>query len=334
MPAPTSLPLNEQAVPALLRGPAAESLAAAGLAHLALALTGVTALGGQAYQVNTTQAAYVLRFAANAERLVDLEKEERVRRGLGSRVTAQLPEPRIIRGPGGMPPFAVHTLLPGRPLTGELLAEQSPSALDRLVDDLARFFAETHAVPLEEAADWLGLPPGPARDPQALAESFGKPLWFTPADAAGIRARLAPDLAAGELIFLDETAARIAALPVDPGWMVFGHGDLHGFNMAITIDGLGAKFSGAFDLGCAGILDLHEDFFRLSLVSEDLLERVLAAYGDLTGWMRKINRDRIALYYRAFLFYLMAEHEPDSPSREHLREMLREHLAHSSGEMV
>ena len=77
--------------------------------------------------------------------------------------------------------------------------------------------------------------------------------------------------------------------------------------MAIEADELGPKLTGVFDFGCAGILDVHEDFFRLSLISEDLLERVINIYQNFSGQRRILNRRRLAIYYRAFLFYLMAE---------------------------
>ena len=81
--------------------------------------------------------------------------------------------------------------------------------------------------------------------------------------------------------------------------------------------------SGIFDLGCAGILDAHEDFLRLSLVSEDLLDCVLDAYRDGVGRGDRLDRERIAVYYQAFLFYLMAETLGEE--REHLRRLLRLH---------
>jgi hypothetical protein len=77
--------------------------------------------------------------------------------------------------------------------------------------------------------------------------------------------------------------------------------------MAIVTDEFGPKLSGVFDFGYAGILDVHEDFFRLSLISEDLLERVIHIYQNFSNQKRILNRPRLAIYYRAFLFYLMAE---------------------------
>ena len=122
----------------------------------------------------------------------------------------------------------------------------------------------------------------------------------------------------------EETVSLFEALKISPGFMVFGHGDMHGFNMAMGIEPTGNRLIGVFDLECAGILDIHEDFFRLSLVSEDLLEHVLAAYQNMSDRTCPINRDRIAIYYRAFLFYLMAEVPEENLA--HLKAMLQKHL--------
>ena len=72
-------------------------------------------------------------------------------------------------------------------------------------------------------------------------------------------------------------------------------------------------------------MDVHEDLFRLSLVSEELLERVIEMYHRLTDHARSIDRDRIAVYYRAFLFYLMVG--KSGPRLGHLKRLLQTHLA-------
>lgn len=98
--------------------------------------------------------------------------------------------------------------------------------------------------------------------------------------------------------------------------------------MGIGQDDSGPRLVGVFDLGCVGILDIHEDFFRLSLISEDLLERVIARYSSLTGQDRFLDRQRIAVYHRAFLFYLIADQSGEG--LEHPSRLLRLHLAHRS----
>ncbi len=51
-------------------------------------------------------------------------------------------------------------------------------------------------------------------------------------------------------------------------------------------------------------MDIHEDFFRLSLANEPMLEQMLATYQEL-GPTQPIDRNRTAIYYQAFSFRLM-----------------------------
>ena len=75
----------------------------------------------------------------------------------------------------------------------------------------------------------------------------------------------------------------------------------------VTIDGVkGYELGGIFDFEIAGILDIHEDFFRLYFVSSDLVDRVVSAYEE-THNQATLDRARIDLYWRAFLIYLMME---------------------------
>jgi hypothetical protein len=53
-----------------------------------------------------------------------------------------------------------------------------------------------------------------------------------------------------------------------------------------------------------------------------MLEQVLAAYQEL-GPIRSFDRDRIAIYYRAFLFHLMVGKEGER--LEHLKNLLFQH---------
>jgi hypothetical protein len=161
-----------------------------------------------------------------------------------------------------------------------------------------------------------------------LAATQGKPTWFGRQAVADMRPGLVALLDEHQMTLFDDTVRRFEALGMDSRLLVFGHGDLHGFNVAMAEDDLGPRFVGAFDLGCAGVLDIHEDFFRLSLVSEDLLERVIEAYQRLPGQARALRRERIAIYYRAFLFYLMAELPGETLG--HLKALLQSHVEYQS----
>jgi hypothetical protein len=281
-------------------------------------------LGGRAYQVAGSKGDYVVRFPGDAGQWSMLKREERVQRGLQGRVTARIPDTLVVDDVEGCPTFAIHRMIPGRPLTTADLDRLSPPERDRFVLDLVRFFDETHRVPLSVACTWLGIPFEGERTVAELAARWGKPAWFGPCAVADMRPRVLPLLDGREAALFEDTVCRFEALEPDPAWMVFGHGDMHGYNMAVAEGGLGLELVGAFDLGCTGILDVHEDFFRLSLVNEDLLDRVIETYQHLPWQRRSLRRERLAIYYRAFLFYLM-----DGKSGEglaHLKRLLRVHL--------
>jgi hypothetical protein len=252
-----------------------------------------------------------------------LQREARVQRGLRDRVTARIPDTRVIDDLEGCPPFAVHTTIPGRPLTTDNYERASPEARGVLVADLARFFCETHSVPLSLACEWLGIAFDGERTVSELVATRGKPVWFSPGAVAEMRPKLMPLLDEGERHLFEDTVGRFVALDTAPGDMVFGHGDIHGYNVAIADDGGGPRLVGAFDLGCTGILDVHEDFFRLSLVSEPMLERVLEVYQGLLPAAGSLDRERIAVYYRAFLFCLMVGKVGEQLG--HLKALLHRH---------
>ena len=279
----------------------------------------VSRRSAKAFQVTVSEGNFIVRFPSDEGELSRLRKEESVQKELRGKVHLKIPDTRVLE-PEDFPTFAIHRMIPGQPLTSDLYVHLSPGAHDRLIMDLANFFYETHGVPLAIACKWLGI----QEDEEKLAAAYGKPGWFGGETSAGMRASLATVLDAQEMKLFEEVVNLFAALPVEPGYMVFGHGDMHGFNMAIGADALGPRLVGVFDLGCTGVLDIHEDFFRLSLVSEDLLEKVIEKYQDLTGRVRTLQRDRIAIYYRAFLFYLMCELPGENP--DHLKKMLQRHV--------
>jgi phosphotransferase family enzyme len=285
-----------------------------------------THLGGTAYQVAGSTGNLVVRFPGDPSQVAMLRREERVRRGLHSRVSARLPDTTVVDDIRGCPVFAVHSMIPGQPLTTEILEQAPPEARERLVTDLVQFFDETHRVPLHIACTWLDIPFGGKRTVSDLACARGKPAWFDPDAVAALRPRIVPLLCAQEAALFEDTVRRFEALHPNPTYMVFGHGDMHGYNMAIAQDGSGLRLIGAFDLGCTGILDIHEDLFRLSLIGEALLDSVIAVYQGLTGQTRSLNRDRLSVYYRAFLFYLMSG--KSGTSLQHLRRLLDSHIAY------
>jgi aminoglycoside phosphotransferase len=278
------------------------------------------------YQITDDDRQYIVRIAQDEAHLAALHKEERIQRGLRERVTLLMPDTVVIDDLKDVPAFAIHRMVPGEPLVTEHYSHVSPQARARLIRDLVRFFHETHSVPWETACDWLGIPQGGARTAATLAATYGKPVWFDPDIMPEMREHLEPIIDdAGKSLF-EDTVRRFQALEIVPDCMVFGHGDIHGYNVAMEQNSVGPKIIGVFDLECAGILDVHEDLFRLSLVSEELLEEVMAAYSRLLGQTRSLDRGRIAIYYRAFLFHLMIGKTGEK--LEHLKRLLAAHVEH------
>jgi aminoglycoside phosphotransferase (APT) family kinase protein len=259
------------------------------------------------YQAITSQGNFVIRFPHNLKDYALLKKEEKVQIGFRSWVNLKIPETRVYDEVYGCPVFAVHALIPGEPLDSKLYESMSPGARYRLITDLANFFNQSHRVPLTLACEWLNIKSWGESTAEALAPMYGKPAWFEPKAVTLIGLALSTVLEVNQINLFNETVVLFEGLDTDAHNLVFGHGDLHGYNMAMETDELGPKLSGVFDLGCTGILDAHEDFFRLSLISEDLLERVIYIYQNFSNPKRLLNRQRLAIYYRAFLFYLMAE---------------------------
>jgi len=276
------------------------------------------------FAVKGSRGDFIVRLAGDEARLAALRKEASLQMGLRKWVAVRIPDTQVIDGLEGAPAFAIHRLIPGEPLTSSYLAHLLPEEYQRLVQDLMHFFNATHSIPLEQACEWLDIPFIVEETIDQLALAYGKPTWFSPQAVAEMRPILKPRLDDTLRSQFEETVSLFEALQTSTDLMVFGHGDMHGFNMAMGTDPRGASLIGVFDLGCAWILDIHEDFFRLSLVSEDLLERVLAVYRNLPGRACPIYRDRIAIYYRAFLFYLMAEVPEENLA--HLKAMLHKHL--------
>jgi aminoglycoside phosphotransferase (APT) family kinase protein len=279
---------------------------------------------GEVYQVTGSGGEFVVRFPKDEAGLALLVKEERVQRGLRDRVTLRIPDTRVVDDLDGVPAFALHRLVPGSPLDTACYEGLSPEGRERLVHDLANFFCETHSVPLELACRWLEVPYAGDETAAKLAARERDHAWFGPDAVAAIRPALEPLLDEAEARLLEQTDRLFQAREVRPGELVFCHGDMHGYNVAMGEDELGAKLVGVFDLGNTGILDAHEDLFRLSLVSEDLVERVMAAYAANSA--RALDRDRIVTFYRAFLFHLMVGKSGERLA--HLKRMLREHVAY------
>ena len=281
--------------------------ASAGLESQVGLLIKITHVSGLTYQAMTSNGDFIFRFPPNIQRYELLKREEKIQKGLTGRVNLRIPDTHVYDQANGCPIFAVHKRIAGEPLVSGLYEHLSPGARYRLITDLANFFYQTHRVPLSLACEWLDQQSWGESTAEVLAPLYGKLEWFDAKTVSLIGQALSCVLESEQINLFNETVEAFEGLDSDAHNLVFGHGDLHGYNMAIEADELGPKLTGVFDFGCAGILDVHEDFFRLSLISEDLLERVIYIYQNFSRQQRILNRRRLAIYYRAFLFYLMAE---------------------------
>jgi|GEM_PF-5482134 len=259
------------------------------------------------FQAITSNGDFIVRFPPDIKKYHLLKKEEKVQKGLLGRINLRIPDTRVYDEVYGFPVFSVYTMIPGEPLHTNLYEHLSSGSRYRLITDLACFFDQIHRVSLSLACEWLDIQDWGEGTAEVLAPIYGKPGWFEPRTVTLLGMALSNVLDDNQIKLFNETVTLFEGLETDSDYLVFGHGDLHGYNMAIVTDEFGAKLSGVFDFGYAGILDVHEDFFRLSLISEDLLERVINIYQNFSNQERILNRQRLAIYYRAFLFYLMAE---------------------------
>jgi aminoglycoside phosphotransferase (APT) family kinase protein len=277
------------------------------------------------YEVRSRAGRCVIRFPQNHFQEIDISREATLCGALRSRVCLEIPHITFFAAQDARPACAVYPWIEGEPLTTDMYQTMSAETRQRLVDDLADFLAATHAVDLQEAARWCGLS-GFCPTPDVVTR-LGKPDWFA-ATQAKADALLKPHLDEGLATLLDQTSAAFDALESRGDDPVFGHGDLHGFNLAMRPTREGFRLGGIFDFGSAGIQDMHIDFFRLNFIGTDLLRRVVQAYEERTGGRRRLDPARIEIYWRAFLFYLMAEHLEGSHMAqfEQVRGLLVDHM--------
>jgi aminoglycoside phosphotransferase (APT) family kinase protein len=257
---------------------------------------------GVVYKVHADHGACVVRFPVSEEQEVALVREARITKALRPLVDIDLPEPTVFPAEGERPALAVHPWVDGEPLTPEMYEQMSETSKDGLACDLAGFLAAVHAIDLAQAAAWCG-------DEGAeywTQPGYGKPGWFGDDLRARIPGALNPHLEPRLVSAVAEAVQGFEALAVSGTDLVFAHGDIHGFNLAMRPTARGYALGGVIDFGIAGIQDAHEDFFRLYFIASDLVERTVAAYEGLR--QASLDRARIDLYWRAFLIYLMVEH--------------------------
>jgi aminoglycoside phosphotransferase (APT) family kinase protein len=259
---------------------------------------------GAVYKVHSDRGVCVVRFPASEGQEAALRKESRIAQALRPLVRLALPEPAVFSAESGRPAFAVHRWIDGGPLTTEMYVHMAEEARHKLAQDLAEFLATVHSVDLAEAATWYSH----EKVEHLTPPNYGKPGWFDGNLRSRIPAVLNPRLEPNLVLAVTEIVRDFEALTVSGAELVFGHGDIHGYNLAMRPTANGYELSGVFDFELAGVQDVHEDFFRLHFVASDLVERTVGAYDKKRGHKVTLDRARIRLYWRAFLIYLMLKH--------------------------
>jgi aminoglycoside phosphotransferase (APT) family kinase protein len=207
------------------------------------------------------------RHEAAAERL---RKEARLLAEIQPRVAMPVPDMTLVEGP---PLFSRHVKLAGDHLTSGVYAATSPAGRERLAGQLARFYAEIHAL---DRGPLTALGAGPIG------------AWLPPAEIARVAL---PRLPQRHRRRAEEALDAYQRLAPDPLGETFGFFDGHGWNMAY--DAGRERLNGVYDFGDSGLGPLHQEFIYSSLSSFDLTDRITAAYEGLTG--RRLDRARIDL---------------------------------------
>lgn len=253
---------------------------------------------GFVYKVESGSGVHIVRFPVNQEQEIAYQLEQSLTEYLKDRVSISIPDTVFYARSEKMPAMAVHTWVHGDPLTTEIYEKMTLEQRKKLVRDLTEFFLSVHKIDIEEAARVCRL---------VVPTELKGPEWFN----AGVRSRvsLLPRETLGAKIHaeLHDVLQAFEVLFVGSVDLVLAHGDVHGFNLAMSSDTEGPKLSGIFDFGCAGILDVNEEFFRLNFISPTLTRDVVTNYRDRAKETSAISPDidRIDLYWKGFLLYLI-----------------------------
>ncbi len=231
----------------------------------------------------------VFKFPRHDAASAALAREARLLALVRPSVSIAVPDLVIVEA---TPPFSRHTKIKGEHLVAADYAELPVAARDRLAADLARFFAEVHAL-----------------DPSRMAAAGAGPIkpWLGPdAILRGARDSLGPALAG----YADRIIARWQALPPDPLGAVYGFFDGHGWNMAF--DHAAQRLNGIYDFSDSGFAGLHQEFIYPAFISADLTARVITAYERQTG--RQIDRRRVHLLAAVLRLSELAEFALTAPA--------------------
>lgn len=240
----------------------------------------------------------IFKFPKGPEAEDALRREARILAAVRPHLSIPVPDLELLEAPML---FSRHTKIRGEHLLTEHYGKLPSAARERLARELARFYAELHAL-----------------DPQAMrAAGATEILPWRP--VAEIRAKALPLVPAELRELCERTIDTYAALPPDPLGATYGFFDGHGWNMAF--DHETQHLNGVYDFADSGFGPLHQDFVYSSLIAPELTRMIVDRYTRLTG--RPIDTQRIGLLIGMHRLSDLAELADDPVYVT----MLRDHLA-------
>jgi len=275
--------------------------------------------GAATFEVEGPKGSFIVRVVEPGLGLERLKKEQRLGEFL-SFLPVKVPRIAIHEAPGGGI-LGIYRKIDGESFSGEMFNDLF-SKRDRevFVGDVAELLNRLHAVSMAEGCRALGIS---AMTKQEAAREFRFGGWF---DAVAIERALTADLGRDARLkdVWDDTREWFESYETDPDDMVFGHGDLHGGNMAIASTPDGYRLAGVFDLQIGGIVNLYDEFLRIRLMDDVVGRRIVEAYNRMPGRARPVDAGTLGHAFRAFGFYLA--HENSGESRQHLTAMVKRDL--------
>jgi aminoglycoside phosphotransferase (APT) family kinase protein len=239
----------------------------------------------------------IFKFPKGPEAERALRREARILAAVRPHLSMPVPDLLLIEHPML---FSRHTKIKGEHLLSEHYEKLPSVARETLAEELARFYAEIHA-----------LDPLLMRNAGATEILPWRPL-------AEIRAKALP-LVPDELRALCEsTIATYEELSPDPLGLTYGFFDGHGWNMAF--DHKTQHLNGVYDFADSGFGPLHQDFVYSSLIAPELTWRIVDRYRHMTG--RSVDVERVNLLIGMHRLSDLAELAEDP----HYVEMLRTQL--------
>jgi len=232
----------------------------------------------------------IFKFPRHAEAERALRTETRLLTVVRPIVSMRVPDLTLFEGP---PLFSRHTKIRGEHLLAADYGRLPDKARQRLATEMARFYAELHALDHSVMAAAGAGPVGSWQQPDNVLRE----VW--------------PTLPEGLRPLAERAIGAYQAMPPDPHGSTYGFFDGHGWNMAF--DHAGEKLNGVYDFADSGFGALHQEFVYTNFIARDLTLRIVRAYEDITS--RALDRERIDLLTGVFWLSELAGFANDPEQR-------------------